>query len=150
MDALPENLGMKKHKHKKKVYFNINDLDASKKGLAEITEIEKHKLNGWINLWAFDGGEASEQKDSPLSNILSVTTDMVSSALGTLQTMTEPVILNLCEDKVKYERVFARLNNDATDIAGLKQINDLVDTVITKASCYNFKIKQPTGAIFLS
>eukprot|EP00483_Globobulimina_turgida_P012240 UN12262 len=37
------------------------------------------------------------------------------------------------------------MNIDATDVAGLKQINNLIDNVIEKQKCYDYKIKQPNG-----
>lgn len=51
LNAVPENLGIKKHKQKKKVHFTIDGLHASKQALAEIADVDKHKLNGWVNLW---------------------------------------------------------------------------------------------------
>ena len=141
LDALPESLHLKKHKHAKKKYFDKDDLEKSKIGLSELSETEKHKLNGWIKLWAFGGGNTDGKKKTEDLN----TTDMVNSALGTLQILTEPVILNLIEDKVKYERVYARMHSDANDAQGLKQIEDLIANVIKKQSCYDALIKQANG-----
>eukprot|EP00485_Elphidium_margaritaceum_P005010 CAMPEP_0202692936 /NCGR_PEP_ID=MMETSP1385-20130828/7189_1 /ASSEMBLY_ACC=CAM_ASM_000861 /TAXON_ID=933848 /ORGANISM="Elphidium margaritaceum" /LENGTH=1069 /DNA_ID=CAMNT_0049348545 /DNA_START=13 /DNA_END=3222 /DNA_ORIENTATION=+ len=140
LEALPESMAMAKHKHHKQVAFDIGDLDGSKSALARIAEEEKHKLNGWVNLWAFGSGDAKADDGTAAT-----TQDMVNSALGTLQTMTEPVILNLCEDKLKYERVFARLLQDASDAEGLKQIEQLVADKIRTQACYDSNIKQANG-----
>merc|ERR1712048_1475916 len=161
LDALPESLHLKKHKHHKKLYFDKTDLEKSKQGLATLSEAEKHKLNGWIKLWAFGKHDHKIDNETMISlqkmqsrGVTPLqdeekqdlnTTDMVNSALGTLQILPEPVILNLIEDKVKYERVYSRMHNDANDAQGLKQITDLMANVIKKQKCYDSGIKQANG-----
>ena len=70
-----------------------------------------------------------------------VTRDMVVAALNALKTMTEPVVLNLIEDKYKYQAVYKQMMQDE-DREGIEMIEDYMKDVVEKQDCFDWKIRQ--------